>query len=101
MGAKIPHRCSRCFARHSFRFHWKTYAKSLRCRRCGSESFYIDKRRASRGATQNCYCDGYFYPHRRGSRCCRNGGSNPLGLVLDPDWSDGGVELSDDPNDPF
>lgn len=78
---RIPHRCSRCQARHAFKFHWQTYRKVMQCTQCGYTRFYVDKTRQKRDSgQQSCECDAYHYPHRRGSGQCVHG-PDPYGHV--------------------
>jgi len=66
-----PHRCSKCRTRHTFRLRIEQYQRPPKCRNCGDTHFYVDKWMLRRNTkADKCWCDGYRFPHRRGSKWC-------------------------------
>lgn len=73
----MPHyRCSRCEARRTLR-PLDEYVRPPRCPRCRGERWRLDTYRATkeRGRGPTCWpgrggCNGYPFPHRRGSGLC-------------------------------
>lgn len=81
-------RCRWCRARRTLARHPDEYTRVPKCRRCrgaerhndGQQLYYVDRYRAraerGKGAKAAlCYpgrggCNGYHFPHRRGSRFC-------------------------------
>ena len=73
----LPHRCTRCEARHTFSRKWNTFERVKICRNCGHRRFFVDKWMLRRGRQQKCNCGGYWFPHRKGSKFCyENPGSH-------------------------
>ena len=72
--AGVPHRCSHCETRHTFARRWDTYLRAKRCRSCKGQRFYVDtwmqKRKTDYRRLHKCQCDGYHFPHRKGSYWC-------------------------------
>ncbi len=67
---RLPHRCTRCERRVTFSRLWSTFIRRKRCWFCGGEKFFVDRWMLRRGREQKCICDGYHFPHRKGSRMC-------------------------------
>lgn len=66
-----PCRCRHCGARRTFRHHPDTYARRFRwlvC--CGKADWRVDNYRMTREHKNRCLCDGYWFPHRKGSKWC-------------------------------
>ena len=67
-------RCSKCRARRNLSQHPEAYIRRPRCRRCGAVgTLKIDAYRDSgqeRRKAPTCNCDGWWFPHRRGSGGC-------------------------------
>lgn len=70
--AMLPHRCSKCEARYTWRLRWDRYYKRKRCL-CGSYQFRVDKWMLwRRRNVKPCCCSGYHFPHRAGSKWCQS-----------------------------
>lgn len=66
-------RCRHCRARQTLNKHPDAYIRPPRCRSCQQKGtlivdLYRDTKREARRAT--CYCDGWWFPHRRGTAGC-------------------------------
>jgi len=59
-----------CFARVSLPKRIEEYIHVPKCPRCGNELTYRDKSRERESKKDMCRCDGYWFPHRKGSRYC-------------------------------
>lgn len=83
----LPYRCGRCRARRSLPRRLERYVRPPRCRSCGHQGLYLDRYRLTseraRGGSYRggqdparrervCACDGYWFPHRRGSLRCQH-----------------------------
>lgn len=99
----IPVRCFNriggtvCFTRRSLSRPPSQYSAERyipRCPSCGARKWMIDKYRVRRelGPRNTCYCGGYHFIHRKGSKYCEH---NPnyeanwaerLGYVEDGAW---------------
>jgi hypothetical protein len=67
------YRCSihrRCGARRTLKKPIEQYVRRPHCLRCGMDSLKPVKER-KRNTFRACYCDGYHYPHSKGSKWCR------------------------------
>lgn len=62
------YRCMLCRGRNVFIRPLDDYLRKKKCRHCGHDRFYLDRRRQWR--TDYCSCDGYHYTHRIGSTYC-------------------------------
>jgi hypothetical protein len=63
-------RCTHCRARQSFQTHPRDFGQHPPvCISCGSRTWAIDSYRQSgkEAACFTCRCDGFPYPHRKGS----------------------------------
>lgn len=67
---RLPHRCSRCEARHTFSRRWDKFERPKKCWSCGYTRFYVDKWMIRRGREQKCNCGGYHFPHRKNGGFC-------------------------------
>lgn len=67
-------RCRVCGARQMLAKHPDEYVNRRRCRQCGRfDTLRIDRWADRRGwRAQTCYCDGLWFPHRHGSKGCRD-----------------------------
>lgn len=74
-----PCRCRRkaCQARQTIRWRPESYVRPPKCRRCGKGLLRVDGWRQAheRHSKTTCRpdrsgCQGYHFPHRRGSRWC-------------------------------
>lgn len=71
--ASVACRCNRfvCQARRRLPKHPDEYVRRPRCRRCGKGFYRPDPyRTAGKEHRKGCGCDGYSFPHRRGSKYC-------------------------------
>lgn len=69
---KVHCRCRCCQTRQVLARQPAEYALQHDCRNCGARSWRADRwmnERNVRAAT--CNCDGYHFPHRRGSLGCK------------------------------
>jgi len=72
----IPHRCSdnSCQAGVSLPKRWQDYKKPPTCKTCGYYRLRVDTYRLRVERKKNkCNCDGYHFPHRKGSKWCEHG----------------------------
>lgn len=67
---RLPHRCTKCEARHTFSRKWDTFDREKHCRVCGHRRFFVDQWMRRRGRQQKCNCGGYWFPHRKRSKYC-------------------------------
>jgi hypothetical protein len=81
---KLPFRCWQCWKRLSCR----TPPIDRYCPACGKVGLYLDKTRLARNKAYQklclCYCDGYWFPHRKGSLACKFG-KNYAMMQVDPE----------------
>lgn len=65
-----PCRCNKCRGRKTLRKHPDLYERRhhVKCS-CGGE-FKVDTYRMSKENKNPCKCDGYWFPHRKGSKWC-------------------------------
>lgn len=67
-------RCRHCRARRTLNQHPDAYQRPPKCR-CGrNDGWVIDRYRDSRKEARRftCDCDGWWFPHRRGSEGCHH-----------------------------
>jgi len=67
-------RCRVCATRKVLNRHPDHYIRQPKCHHCGARNWRPVKRNRQR----TCNCNGYWFPHRAGSRCCEE---HPEGLV--------------------
>ncbi|MCX6738702.1 MAG: hypothetical protein NT098_01460 [Candidatus Parcubacteria bacterium] len=67
---RFPCRCKKCGARKTFNFHPDSYQKPKKCS-CGGEYRVDWYRKKKENKKAKCLCDGYHFPHRKGSKWCR------------------------------
>lgn len=74
-------RCRRCGGRQTLARRLATYLRVPRCRHCGARDWREDlfRARCERGKAVTCYCHRqaiggglYWFPHRRGSKMCKD-----------------------------
>lgn len=83
-GIKLPFRCWQCWRRFTTRIP----PPDRYCPYCGKVGLFLDKARLARNLSYRklhlCHCDGYWFPHRKGSlKCCE--GANYAGLQEPPE----------------
>lgn len=82
---KLPYRCWKCWRRFSFQHP----PIDRYCPVCDHAGLFLDKHRLQRNQSYRklhlCECDGYWFPHRKGSYQCVNGGANPRGMMIAPE----------------
>lgn len=68
-----PYRCSReaCKVRRSLKRKAEEYVRTPRCRVCGSR-LRLDRTAMKDRRRKKCYCDGYPFIHRKGSKWCNH-----------------------------
>lgn len=64
----IYYRCNQCRTRNGFNKQLDLYVRKRHCKNCGHDKFYFDKERNKRSVS--CLCQGYWFPHRPGSKAC-------------------------------
>lgn len=66
-----PYRCRRrsCSARRTLRKKLEQYVREPKCRECGGE-LRLDRWKMKDHKKAKCTCDGYHFPHRKGSKWC-------------------------------
>lgn len=69
---RLPHRCCRCQARRTLARRWSLYIRPPKCRVCGYARLKPCFDRLKQVRRQRCKCEGYHFPHRRGSRFCEH-----------------------------
>lgn len=81
-------RCRKCQSRQVLAHPLTWYLREPRCRSCGEKALRADKWMNERRTSNpvRCSCDGYWFPHRAGSKWCNQ---NPVLLNLDPDTRPG------------
>lgn len=64
-----PYRCRRsiCRKRVTFRKRIEHYTRTRLCPVCGHDSLSLDLAKRREAKRNVCYCDGYHFPHRKGS----------------------------------
>lgn len=69
----FPYRCTKesCKQRRALRKHANEYVREPRCRSCGSRLRY-DRWEKQSHKRKKCYCDGYMFIHRKGSKWCQH-----------------------------
>lgn len=62
-------RCSKakCKARRVLPKHPDDYVRLPKCKGCGGKKYLVVKRNKQ----LTCHCDGYWFPHRDGSKWCK------------------------------
>ncbi|MDR6445572.1 hypothetical protein J2794_001663 [Paraburkholderia terricola] len=64
-------RCCHCATRRCLRKHPDQFASLPRCSVCGRRTYRLDRWMNRRDTTKTrCDCEGYWFPHRRGSLFC-------------------------------
>jgi len=64
-------RCRHCATRRCLRKHPDQFARLPRCSVCGRRTYRLDRWMNRRDTTKTrCDCEGYWFPHRRGSLFC-------------------------------
>lgn len=78
------YRCSKeaCKVRRALKRQVEFYLREPKCKRCGSR-LRLDKHRMHETRAQRCHCDGYAFPHRKGSKWCRF----YAGVLTDEDYA--------------
>jgi len=69
-----------CRSRRSLPKMLAFYVKEPKCLACGRNTLTLDKHRMKKEVgpeANNCFCDGYHFPHRKGSKWCRDSTSPP------------------------
>lgn len=93
--SKLPFRCWHCWAR----FSWHVPPSDRYCPRCDRVGLFLDKDRLKRNKSYRkdllCHCDGYWFPHRKGSLQCREG-ANYAGMQQEPEVVKDYVDPEDD-----
>lgn len=66
-----PHKCRnyKCQKRRALKKLITEYKRPPKCRICGSELRY-DRHKQAEAKRMKCICDGYWFPHRKGSEFC-------------------------------
>lgn len=80
-----PYRCTkeRCKVRRALRKKKELYVREPTCDACGSP-LRLDVYEQKQHKLKRCLCDGYHFPHRRGSKWC----VHYTGVTTDEDWQD-------------
>lgn len=70
----FPHRCSKtgCRTRKALKRPIDQYIRRPLCPSCGQDSLKLDKAKQRENHSAKCKCDGYWFPHRKGSLWCRH-----------------------------
>ncbi|ORC44429.1 hypothetical protein B2G74_32975 [Burkholderia sp. A27] len=64
-------RCRHCATRRCLRKHPDHFARLPRCSVCSRRTYRLDRWMNRRNTTKSrCDCEGYWFPHRRGSLFC-------------------------------
>lgn len=68
----LNHRCSKpgCRARKTLKKYIDDYIRRPKCPSCDLDSLKYDPEPAKRHKKELCYCDGYHFLHRIGSKWC-------------------------------
>lgn len=79
----LPYRCSRraCRQRVTLRKPIEQYIRPRLCPACRHDSLRLDRWKLRDHRAARCHCDGYWFPHRRGSKWC----SEYRGVISDAD----------------
>ena len=83
-------RCKTCNARFVLKKHPEDYKRKRKCEWCNGE-LKIDYYRQAKGANEGrktCYCDGYYFPHRKSSKWC----CHYKGILTDDDFRERGYQ---------
>lgn len=72
------YRCRQCRARRVLRQPLAFYLREPHCQACGGTLLPDIYRTRTHGTVKPCCCDGYHFPHKRGSRYCRHGKGRDL-----------------------
>ncbi len=59
-----------CDTRISLKRRVELYKIKPKCPRCNNQIHYRDRARERESTADKCGCDGYHFPHRKGSRYC-------------------------------
>jgi len=67
-----PYRCSKpgCRKRIALKQKIEQYVDGKNCPACGKDSLKLDTNKRREGRRMRCSCDGYHFPHRKGSLWC-------------------------------
>lgn len=69
--SRFPYRCRDCRTRRTLRKRKERYMREPSCA-CGGDLILDVYRKRKEHARVMCLCDGYWFPHRRGSKWCRH-----------------------------
>jgi len=61
------YRCNKCKQRRSLPRLHTDYVYAPKCKSCGAPLTYRDKWQERKNKVTACTCDGYPFPHRKGS----------------------------------
>lgn len=68
---KYPCRCRACWSRRTLKKPLRLYVRPPKCLVCGARKMFLCKDRLpSKNRKKTCYCTGYHFPHRKGSKWC-------------------------------
>ena len=77
----------KCGGRKTLKKMIAFYVREPKCPNCGNKTLVLDRHRMENEVGGNkpaCHCDGYHFPHRRGSKWCVHSTSLPT----DEDYED-------------
>lgn len=66
----------RCYTSHNLKRKIEQYIRKPRCNGCGALLTYRDHFRERLNKQRKCGCDGYHFPHRKGSKWCEDNRHN-------------------------
>ncbi|ORC47122.1 hypothetical protein B2G74_24405 [Burkholderia sp. A27] len=82
-------RCRQCATRRCLRKHPDQFARLPRCSVCGRRTYRLDRWMNRRDTTKTrCDCEGYWFPHRRGSLFCWHRSDGTGRFSGDTDFAD-------------
>lgn len=65
------YRCWRCWKRKALRKALESYEQRPKCGFCKTDSLFCPKDRLKKvRRLENCYCDAFHFPHRKGGGDC-------------------------------